>query len=638
MKSSYNQKILIVNLSENKFVVETPDEEFYRKYLGGAAIGAYYLLRDMDPKADPFSEENIIVFSASVITGVPVSGLSRYAVVTKSPLTNTISSSEAGGFWGPELKFAGFDAVVIKGKAAKPVYIWINDGTVEIRDAAHLWGLETGDAEHQIREENADQRIRVATIGPAGENLVRFACMTTDLRHFNGRGGMGAVMGSKNLKAVAVRGKEKIPVKDSEKIREITRKMVEGWKDHGSASYLHNVGSSAFVSDQNISGQLPTKNWHTGVFDEGENISGNNIQQLPMFAGSSSCFACTIRCKKDVKAETPVKLDGRYGGPEYESLAALGSYTMIGDVYEVVKANELCNRYGLDTVSAGATVAFLMECYENGLLSEFDTGKMDLSFGSKGILCDLIHKIAYREGIGNLLAEGSKIASDHIGKGSDKYAVQCKGMELPAHDPRVKQGYALNYATHYSGANHMTLIGDTAADLGTSESGMKILRLLGIDKRVGLSILDNDKTRFVYYGQIAASVLDCLSVCMYCFTPHFYTFNELVEIINAITGWDTSLWELMKVGERTIEMCRLFNISAGMKNSDDRLPERMFEPIESGPYKGFKVDKDDFKNSVDLLHKMFGWDPITGLPDHGRLLELDIESLSPRAASKGKNQ
>jgi aldehyde:ferredoxin oxidoreductase len=627
MSFGYYGKIIYIDLTDSKITIEEKPDSFYRKYLGGYAMGAYYLLRDMDPATDPLDPESIIAFAPGVTTGAPIGGLSRYAVVAKSPESGRLMTSEAGGYWGAELKFAGFDAVIIKGKAKKPVYIWIENENVEVRDAEGIWGSYTADATEKIRDIHG-KRARVVVIGTAGENLVKYACITNESKHFNGRGGLGAVMGSKNLKAIAVKGNKKVPVSNPEVVKLKARRLGKDFIGNGEFEFFHDLGTAPYLSFQNETGQLPTRNFHTGVFENADDISGSRIIKLPEYKGHGACYACPIRCKIEVESKGDFELDIRYGGPEYETVAMLGSCLCIKDIYKILKANELCNKYGLDTVSVGGSIAFAMECYENGLITKEDTGSLDLRFGNGDAMLELIPMINEKKGFGKILAEGSREASRHIGRGSEKYAMHVKGVEIPGHEPRVKQAYGLSFATTTKGADHMSLVGDPVVAMDAGESSLNMVRPMGISKRMELSDISKEKVRYVYYGQMLMNMMDSLCICQYCFMPHFFTLKDLEEIIEAVTGWNISLWELMKVGDRCITMSRMFNIAAGLKKEEDWLPERMFEPLESGSTRGKKIDRDNFKKSISLLYGMYGWDEESGIPGGAKIEELELSKSS----------
>ncbi|KKM09776.1 aldehyde:ferredoxin oxidoreductase [Clostridiales bacterium PH28_bin88] len=634
MPYGYNGRILRVNLSSGEISEERPDELFYRTYMGGSCIAAYYLLREMKPNIDPLGPDNILVFADSVVTGAPAPGFNRYTVGAKSPLTGGIGESQAAGFWGPELKFAGYDAIVIKGQSPKPVYLWIKDGKVEIRDAAHLWGRTTGEAQKLIREELNDVRVRIALIGPAGENLVRYACIVNELKHANGRTGMGAVMGSKNLKAIAVRGTNKPEFYNKDTITRLAKHFAANFLENPSVRGTHRLGTSELVSLQNVTGQLPTRNFRSGYFENADDISAEAIHEK-LFVKAEGCYACPVTCKRVLKADHPYHVDPAYGGPEYESIAALGSACGVSDVVAVAKANELCNAFGLDTVSAGMSIAFAMECFENGLISREEANGLELKFGNANAMVRLVEAIAKRDGLGNLLAEGVKRSAEKLGKGSERFAMHVKGAEFPMHEPRVKGMLGLSYAVSPLGADHLTVEHDTDFDFNAPQVFLDQATPLGLLRRLPTSTIDSDKVRMFCYLQPHFSFLDVLGLCIFTFGPvRFFTMTHLVELVSAITGWETSLWEIMKAGERRVHMLRVFNCREGFNKKDDWLPERMFSPIEDGPAAGNKLDQEEFKDALKLYYEMMNWDVNTGIPSKAKLLELDLGWLLPEVESR----
>ncbi|MEA2021415.1 MAG: aldehyde ferredoxin oxidoreductase N-terminal domain-containing protein, partial [Candidatus Caldatribacteriota bacterium] len=363
MSYGYSGNILHINLSAKEIWVEHPKETFFRTYWGGRALALYYMLKDMRPRVDPLSPDNLLIFAPSVLTGVPAPAMPRYTVCAKSPLTGAQGESEAGGWWGPELKKSGFDAIIIKGASSTPVYIYIKDGKVEIKDALSLWGKETAIAQQLIREELKDNRIRVAQIGPAGENLVRFANIVNELKHFNGRNGLGAVMGSKKLKAIAVRGTKPISLYNKEKIKEITKQITSRIMDNPLSRNLREFGTVAGIASIYKTGWLPNNNWLTNDFKKGENLTAETYNKT-ILKGTEGCYACPIRCKRVVEVnEHSIKVDPTYGGPEYEAVVSFGSLCGVSDLKYVAKANELCNKYTMDVISAATTIAFAMQCY-----------------------------------------------------------------------------------------------------------------------------------------------------------------------------------------------------------------------------------------------------------------------------------
>ena len=631
----YNGKILRVDLSTENITVEENDEYFYRTYMGGATLGAYYLLKEQRAGIDPLSPENIIVFACSVVTGAPVPGFSRSAIISKSPLTGAIADSQAGGFWGPELKFAGYDAIVVKGKAIDPVYLFLQDGKVEIRKAAHLWGKTTGEVEQIIHKEHSDSRIRILAIGCGGENLVRFASVLSDRIHAAGRLGMGAIMGSKNLKAIAVRGHKRVRIKDEETARKWARWFAKNFMNNPFNRSLHDFGTAHLVSPMNISGQLPTRNFQTGFFEGAEGISGETMHK-EIFQKNEGCYACPVKCKRVVGAEEPHTVDPTYGGPEYETIAALGSNCGVDEIVAVAKAGELCNKYGLDTISTGAVIAFAMECYEKGIISKKDTEGIDLRFGNTKAMLRMVEMIAKREGIGDILAEGSKRAAKKFGKDAERFAVQVKGEEVAMHDARVKGMVGLGYAVSPIGADHIVVEHDTDFDFDAPDLFIEQMKSLGVLKRCKTSGMDHQKMRMFCYLQNHFSFLDCLCLCVFAFAPvRAFKMAHLVEICSAVTGWEMSLWEIMKLGERRVNMFKAFNVGEGFTTDDDWLPQRMFEPIQSGPLKGNTFSEDELKQMRELYYEMQNWDN-QGTPTRARLIELDLEWVAEKLTEPGK--
>lgn len=624
MPKGYNGRILRVDLTSGQMQAEEPGEVLYRTYLGGGGLASYYLLRELGPGVDPLSPENILIFASNVISGAPIAGMTRFTVAAKSPLTGAYGEAEAGGFWGPELKFAGFDALIITGKAPKPCYLWIKDGIAQIRPAETIWGLETGPAQEAIQSELGEKRARIALIGPAGENRVRYACVVNELKHVNGRTGMGAVMGSKNLKAVAVRGTQKLAVHDPERLRELSRNLAELIARHGPNKVLRKLGTSNLIVPLNNQGILPTRNFRTGFFESAEKISGEQMAET-ILKGDESCYACAVRCKRAVRVSSgPYATSEKYGGPEYETLGSLGSLLCIDDLEAISKGNELCNRYTLDTISTGVAIGFAMECFEAGLLGPADTEGIDFRFGNPEAMLKGIEWIAYRKpGLGDLLADGVKIAAAKIGGGSEAFALHIKGQELPMHDPRGKIGVGLSYALSPTGADHVRAPHDTPFQ--APGPNLERIAPLGILEPVPARETGPRKARNFTYLQFVWSLYESLGVCNFVAGPVWaLTLTDLVEVVQAITGWETSLWELLKVGERAVTMARVFNLREGFGRKDDTLPDRLFAPLESGALKGVGIDRREFEDLLTLYYEAMGWDPRDGVPTRGKLAELNL--------------
>jgi len=623
MAYGYNGRILHVDLTLGAVQVEEPPEQFYRRYFGGSALGLYYLLRNTPPQADPLGPDNTLILALSVLTGVPISGQSRMTAVAKSPLTGAAGDTQCGGFWPAELKFAGFDAVVVTGRAEQPSYLWIHDGQAELRDASHLSGKITGEVQEVICDELGDQRAQVLQCGPAGESGVRYACLINMCNRANGRTGMGAVMGSKNLRAVAVRGSSRPKIADEGALKSLARWGAEHVDDSDVAS-LALLGTSEIVSSQNEVGGLPTRNWSSGVFEGYEAISGQRMNET-ILKKRDTCYACAVRCKRVVEVtEGPYQVDPLYGGPEYETLAALGSYCGVGNLEAVAKANELCNAYGLDTISCGGTIAWAMECFEAGIIGPEDTGGVELRFGSAESMVKMIEMIGRREGFGDLLAEGSARAAQVIGRGSEDLLVTVKMQEAPAHMPQVKRSLALIYAVNPFGADHQSHEHDDSYE--PEDGYLEEMAELGLLDARPKDVLDAEKVRYAFYTQCLYSALDTLNLCQFVFGPawQLYGLDQMVELVRSVTGWKVNLWELMKAGERRLNMLRAFNAREGIGREADALPSKFFKPLAGGPTDGVAVGEEELQQALEIYYGMAGWDVATGIPTEGKLEELGI--------------
>jgi aldehyde:ferredoxin oxidoreductase len=621
-------KILRVDLSKGETSVETPPEDFYRRYLGGAGFVAYYLLKELPPGTDPLSPENILVFANGPLTGTPILGFARSCFGAKSPLSGGIAKSEVGGFFGHELKRAGFDAIVVKGKAPSPVYLWIHDGEFELRDASHLWGKTVEQTQDAMEAELGQRFVRKVIIGPAGEKLARISAIMTDIRSAAGRGGLGAVMGSKNFKAIGVKGRQVPKAADQETLLAMCRWMSNNYMKIGAAD-LHEYGTGTDFIEKNETGILAIRNWGDGYFEEVEKITAQRVKET-VRVGMEACPACQIRCRKVVALENEkYKVDRRGGGPEYETLAAFGSFCGVDDLNAICKVNEICSFYSLDTISTGGTIAFAMECFEKGLLTLEDTDGIDLRFGNAEAMVKVTELIAKREGIGDLLAEGSRKAAEKIGKEAEELVMAVKGLELPMHEPRIKQGLGLNYAVNASGADHMTSLYDTAL---TQEGP-------GIRKARSLGVMDPMKTNDLGPAKVEAVMLhhfwrlfgDSLVTCH--FVP--WTINQQAEMVELLTSWDFSTVEAMRIGERVATMSRAFNMREGLTAADDTLPKRFFSPTPRGPLKNMPIDHEAFDKAVHMLYRMMGWDTETGLPTTEKLQSLGIGWVDEHISSLG---
>jgi aldehyde:ferredoxin oxidoreductase len=626
MAYGYRGKILHVDLTHCKIEVEEKEDDFYRTFLGGRGIGYQYLLREVPPKIDPFSPENILVLATGVMTGSPLPASCRFSAIGKSPLTGTAGESEAAGFFGPELKMAGFDAIVFRGRAEKPVYLWITEGKAEIKDASHFYREGSREVEDAIRQEMGSNRVRVAQTGLAGMNLVRFANITNNLGHFNGRNGFGALMGSKNVRAVAALGKEKIPLYDQKFLVQTAKEYAATFKNFDLGKQLYVYGTTAFCEILSLGGALPVNNFRRSKLDDPSPVSGDTYNEV-LLKERRGCYVCPIRCKRGIVLEDgKYGVDSRYGGPEYETMSALGTNLNILDLKAIAKGNEICNRYCMDTISAGMTIAFACECFENGVITKADTAGLELRFGDADLMIQLLEMIARREGFGDLLAEGvDRLAQRWRVTDQDCYLV-VKGQEIPMHDPRVKVGVGMGYAVSTYGADHMYVAHDP---LFSDEkfSTFQSVKPLGILKPLHPTEITNEKVRVFVLLDTLWKMQDALGLCFFGYAPRgVMPLDQMVRCLNAVTGWNTSLFELMKAAERGTMMARAFNSREGFTIKHDKLPNRLFDPKPDGPNAGKKIfEEKDFKQAIELFYDVTGCDPQTGRPHRGKLIELGLE-------------
>ncbi|MBE7468482.1 MAG: aldehyde ferredoxin oxidoreductase family protein [Anaerolineales bacterium] len=637
MPTGYNGKILHVNLTTGELTVETPPESFYRKYMGGSALNMHYLLKEMPAGADPLGPDNILALSVGVTTGAAVSGQSRMTATAKSPLTGAIGDAQCGGFFPAEMKFAGFDAFIIKGKAAKPVYLWVNDGHYELRDASHLWGKITGEVEAILKKELGDKDIEVAQVGPAGEQGVRFASIINMSNRANGRTGMGAVMGSKNLKAVVVRGKEgkkKFTVANKKGLNDLARLGAKMFPTSDVAG-LGKYGTAETTGAQQSVGMLPSFNFNSGVFDNWEKIDGPTMYDTILLGanedkqdlkGRDTCYSCTIRCKRVVEiTEGPYKVDPHYGGPEYETTSTFGNYCGIDDLAAISYANQICNQYGIDTISCGATIAWAMECFENGLITTADTGGIELKFGNAEAMVKMTELIAKGKGFGQILGMGSAAAAKAIGRGTEEYLITSKGQEAPAHMPQMKRSLALIYAVNPFGADHQSSEHDPVYEEKVAYP--ERLGSLGLTEAQPVRSLTPEKVRFARETQYFYSLMDSVNVCQFVYGPawQLYGPDDLLQMIQAVTGWDVTMEELQAVGERRLNMLRAFNAREGIDREHDKLAEKMFKKaLKGGPSDGIAVDREQFETALDEYYRQNDWDVETGAPTRHKLEALEL--------------
>lgn len=619
-------KILHVNLTTGQTWIEQPDPDFYRLLVGGRAVIAYLLLRDLPPQTDPPSPDNLLIFAPGIMQGTNLPGAGRHGVGGKSPLTGAIGSAEAGGWWGHEFKRAGFDALVIRGRASAPVYLWIKNGQVEIRPAEHLWGQLTAPTQAAIRAELGDDKVRVAQIGPAGENRVLYAAIMHDINRAAGRNGLGALMGSKNLKAVAVRGTLQVPIAVRPPVTEVAKWLGANYKELVAwAAAGIGRGTQDSLMGWAYLGGLPTQNFGQPVFEHPELLSGERNYEM-FLKERDTCQACPITCKQvfEYDHDDPYrKLDPAYGGPEYEAMAALGPNCGVEDNIAVAKANELANAYGLDAISTGAAISFVMECFENGLLTTTDTGGLAYRWGEADLLVKSVEMIANRQGFGDVLAEGVARMSRRFGPASEPFNLTIKGQELPMHEPRLKHAMGLGYAVAPVGADHMMNVHDTAF----ASEGHDLNRVNAILARkvepLSPKILNEDKLQIFYHELNWMHFQDCAVNC------HFYpyTYEHMAQALSGVTGLEYGIHDILSVGARAQTLARLFNLREGFSADDDRLPKRVMKAFKSGPLAGVEITDEAFNWAKRRYYELMKWHPETGVPSEACLVELELTGL-----------
>lgn len=617
----YAGKVLHVDLTNGTFQIEKPEEDFYRKYIGGSCMGVYYVMQNVKKGIDPLSEENDIVFSIGPLAGAGISGSSRHSVTSKSPLTGGIMTSEAGGYWAPELKWAGFDAVVIKGKAKKPVYLWIHDGEFELCDASHIRGKTTKEAQSAIRNELNDQKIRVAQTGPAGETLCKFANITNELAHFNGRGGLGAVMGSKNIRAIAVRGTQRPDFADPECIKAFAKMGVERIRtSEGLQNFKQNGTLNCVVENTGLGG-LPTRNWTSGYFEKDNELMPEAWNEAIIKPGT--CQSCAQSCKRHVDGTKTNELDPAYGGPEYETVGMCGSNLGISDKIAICKLNEICAKYAMDTISFGATLSFVMECFEKGIITLDDTDSIDLSFGNIDSAIKIAEMTGKGEGFGKTIALGSALLAKKFGKGSEKLLITVKNKEFPAHMPQTKAAIGLGYALVSFGADHVSVQMDPSISALPISERMKAC---GFDRAEDPYEMNLEKAKLLWRTQCGYTLADSACVCLLTFNYGMcYGFEDLVDAINFATGWKTNMFEMMMVGDRCLQMMRAFNIREGFSDKDDIMPEKVYTPLVGGKTHGLKWDEEAFKKAREFYYAMAGWKAPNYAPDTYKLLSVNLD-------------
>jgi len=610
----YMGKILRVNLTAKKVMEEPLRPKLAKHYIGGTGLGDRIIYDEVPPSTDPLSPESKIVFTTGPVTATHFPSAARFQVCFKSPLTGVLCDASSGGYWGTDFKRAGYDALIVEGASSHPVYLWINNGKVEIRDASHLWGQDALTVQESLKKEIGDEKIRVACIGPAGERQVLLSCIINDEGRAPGRGGNGAILGSKNLKAIAVRGNMTFPLHDPETYNALCKKIA---KDNATApglAFLREYGTAQVLDNFWSLGDIPIKNWQIGLWEDGCRKLGGKRMKETILVPHLACYRCTIGCSRWVKIdEGPYKMEGP--GPEYETLASFGTMCLIDDLNAVSFANDLCNRYGLDTISTGVVIAFGMEAYEKGLITQGDTGGIELKWGDPNAMIAMVYQIGNKEKTGALLGQGVKRAAEKLGGDAPKFAVHVKGMESPMHDPRTFFSMGLAYAVGPRGSCHL---------YGHSplwENVKDPIPEWGLNGTYPLFVSEG-KGKLVKLSQDYTAVVNSMVSC------YFITFilkpSDLAAVLTAATGTKYTSRNLLKTGERIMALHRAYNNRCGITRKNDVLAPRQLEPTKEGGNAG-KVP--DMEVMIKEFYKESGWTP-SGRPSRKTLESLGLRDVA----------
>jgi len=610
----YFGQILRVDLTNKRITREKLQEEICKKFLGGAGLAANIIFKEVGPNVDPLSPDNKLVFALGPFNGTNIPGSGRWIVASKSPLTGIWGEACGGGYWGPEFKRTGYDALVIQGKADKPVYLWVCDGEAELKEAAHLWGKDAYETDRIIKNELADPMVRVACIGQAGEKLVKIACIVADSGHgIAARTGLGAIMGSKNLKAVAVRGRKKVKIAAPDRLKELVKEFVSKIpKD--TKNLFHDHGTPGFLSIHHYRGEVPVKYWTKKDWPERVEKLGGSTYTNTILVKPVACVPCPLSCHRYIKIEKPDKFKIEGMGPEYETLCMLGTSCLIDDLPAVAKANDMCNRYGIDTISAGGIIGLLMEGYEKRWITKKDTDGIKMSWGDAEALMSTIERIALRAGFGNVLAEGIKATAKWIGKEAESAAVHVKGLDFPGHDPRAFFSMLINYATgnrgscHLHGSSYFVHYGALIPEAGITEPPDPF----SLERKGYIAAKYQD------YCEVFDSLVQCkfMSFCQ--------TMTDQVNMLSAVTGWRITAKKLLQIGERIYNLQRAFNVRLGISRKDDILPTRMFEDKNIGNQ---TVKIPPLEPMLNEYYRIRGWNA-EGKPTKEKLAELDLAEAS----------
>lgn len=622
--------VLTINLS-NKTIEKSKfdNEDLLKKYLGGRGIATYMMLTENDPDYDPYDENAPIYIATGLFNGTNVPSSGRVSVLFKSPATKRIFKTNSGGSVGAQLAFAGYDILKIQGKSETPVYININNDEVEIKDASHLWGKDTRDTTKILEKEIGDEETQVLCIGPGGENKVVFSSINMSIHNVAARGGGGAVMGSKNLKAITVRGTKPIKVNQSERFNKEVKHLYNKFKEAPGVPPLNRYGTSSGMLAVNEAGGVPTKNFQLGRIENVYPVTGQCLVEEGFLKKRVSCYSCPAGCHRYCTLEEGEYKGTHTGGPEFETLSAFGTGCMCTDTATIIKASELCNIYGLDVISAGSCVQWVMECNDRGVLSSEDADGIDLSWGNSNTIVEMVKKMAFREGIGDLLAKGLKTAAEEVGQDSYKWAVQARGLEQSRVDTRSAFAYALAFSISSRGPDHLNT--ECLAEFGGNEVFDRVIEKITGDKKYAKPYLTEKRPEIVKWHEEIYAASDSLGICAFPTTAQYWTDEEdLAELYSAATGIEITSDEVMTAGRRTLDLERIFNGMLGHTRDNDVLPYRLMneESVTAVPENKVRINSAEIMDPMkDKYYKLVDWDNEKGLPTIEGLKNLDMEEF-----------
>lgn len=626
-------EILHVDLSTGKSWREPVPEDWVLDYLGSRGFNARLLWNTLKPGIDAFSPENPLIFGAGLLTGTHAPSSGRITITSKSPATGRYFKTSGGGQWGAQLRYAGYNCLIVHGSSSKPVYLYIDDDRVEVREAAHVWGKDVPTADAQLKAEADRRSAQTVCIGPAGENLVRFASVMCSVHHAAGRGGIGAVMGSKKLKAVVASGTQAIEPARPKQFHRLVTEIRDGIPGASGVERYYRVGTAGSVIPVSEMGAFPSRNFTRGRIENAYALSGQRLVEDGYLKRRVACFSCPISCHRYTEIDEGPYAGLRTGGPEYETLAAIGGLCGLDDLEDILRANELCNSLGLDTISAGSVIGWFMECYERGVVEEYP-GEPTPVWGNAEAVATLVENIAHRKGSGDLLAEGSKRAAEKIGQDSYKWAVQARGLEQSSVDTRASKAYALAFAVNPRGPDH--LHAQPMAEMGRHTGAIELVARITGDAKHATPRSVEKRADIVRWHEDVFAVTDSLGLCAFVSTSAYPVTPQLMaEMVSLFTGTDVTEEDVMRAGRRTINLERCLNVREGLTRADDRLPWRMMEE-ESPEHKGFVNSAAELDRMLGEYYALHGWDPATGRPTAATLRALGLADVGAELGIAGK--